>query len=128
MNMAATADLIRHGASLLQEPCPRCGAVQIKFRGRTYCTREDDLNALISGEPPGQEKVPSPKQSKTELGQISSQTTPSPSETALRKMLEEKLERVTKQLDSTSDVDEQSRLLDLISKYLETLQKLKAPS
>jgi formylmethanofuran dehydrogenase subunit E len=49
----------------------------------------------------------------------------SQSSDSVRKLLEEKLSTVSKQLDNTTDVDEQSRLLDLISKYVETLEKLK---
>jgi hypothetical protein len=43
---------------------------------------------------------------------------------SLRKLLEEKLASASKQLEGTTDVSEQSKLLDLISKYLETLEKL----
>ncbi len=53
---------------------------------------------------------------------------PSPATDALRKLMEEKLSELSKQLDTTKDVNEQARLLDLISKYLETLEKVKRAS
>ena len=104
--MATSADLLRRGATLLQEACPKCGGVQIKFKGKVYCLNETDLNELLS--PPTAESP-------------ASQTSPSP----LRKLLEEKLASASKQLESATDVSEQSKLLDLISKYIETLEKLK---
>ena len=45
--MVNTAELIRRGAAILQEPCPRCGAVQIRYKGRNYCTNEDNLNSIL---------------------------------------------------------------------------------
>ena len=118
--MISGADLLRRGATLLQEPCERCGGVQIKFEGKTYCMNEDDLEAVLSPKRPeaGQpvEAVPK-KEAKAPAGESSSES--------LRKLLENKLEIVSKQLDSTIDLEEQAKLLDLISKYVETLGKIK---
>jgi uncharacterized Zn finger protein (UPF0148 family) len=110
---------VRRGASILQEVCPKCGAVQIRYKGKVYCTREDDLSAIDN---PGNQQSPVPEKSL-----ISSNQSPSVSVNTdpVRKLLEEKLNNVSKQLESTNDVEEQSRLLDLISKYVETLEKLK---
>lgn len=68
----------------------------------------DDIEAVLYPKP---ETIPEPKAA--------------PTGSPLRKMMEEKLSAVSKQLDATTDVDEQARLLDLISKYVETLEKLK---
>ncbi|MDG6906166.1 MAG: hypothetical protein JRN20_10325 [Nitrososphaerota archaeon] len=103
--MTTSADLIRRGATLLQEACPKCGGVQLKYRGKIFCLNETDLNELLSTSPQ------------------TSQTS-STGSSSLRKLLEEKMASATKQLEATSDVSEQSKLLDLISKYLETLNKL----
>jgi UPF0148 protein len=118
-----TADLVRKGATILQEPCPRCGSVQIRYKGKVYCTKEDDLNAIDHPSTVSQAStVPSIPRSSDGISQ-SSQNTDS-----VRKMLEEKLNNVSKQLENTSDLEEQSKLLDLISKYVETLDKLKKPA
>src|SRR5271166_3607128 len=121
--MVATAELIRKGAAILQEPCPRCGAVQIRYKGSIYCTNEDEISSnldpKISAEPPS-------SQSKSVItSEKPSSPQPSQSSESLRKLLEEKLDAVSKQLDSTSDLSEQTKLLDLISKYIETLEKLR---
>ncbi|MFI5422265.1 MAG: Sjogren's syndrome/scleroderma autoantigen 1 family protein [Nitrososphaerales archaeon] len=119
----STADLVRKGATILQEPCPRCGSVQIRYKGKVYCTKEDDLNAIDLPSTESQaSSVPSVPRASGGTSQ-SSQNADS-----VRKLLEEKLNNVSKQLESTSDVEEQSKLLDLISKYVETLDKLKKAS
>ncbi len=43
---------------------------------------------------------------------------------SLKKLLHDKLNSVSKELQSAKDVDRQSKLLDLISKYVEILAKL----
>jgi UPF0148 protein len=122
--MALTAELIRKGATILQEPCPRCGSVQIKFKGKTYCTNEDDLNSLLAPESERPRvQVASPIEDAKKIPQASSQATDS-----LKKLLDDKLSNLSKQLDSTTDIEEQAKILELISKYLETLEKLKRTS
>lgn len=107
--MGLSADLLLRGATLLQEACPRCGGVQIRYQGKVYCLAEDNIEEITKAPAaPIQEESPV----KTE------------SSSALKKMLEEKLANVSKQLDASTDIQEQTKLLDLISKYLETLQKL----
>ena len=76
---------------------------------------ESDLDEVLSGKPVVQ---PTTKESNKP------QVTTSESSNSLRKLLEGKLATASKQLEATNDVQEQSNLLDLISKYLETLQKL----
>ncbi len=120
--IATVADLVRRGATVLQAPCPRCGSVQIRYKGKIYCTKEDDLAAIDSSSTQQSAPVEEPS-AKNQNGAASVQL--SQSSDSVRKLLEEKLSTVSKQLDNTTDVDEQSRLLDLISKYVETLEKLK---
>jgi UPF0148 protein len=107
------ADLLRRGATLLREACPRCGGVQIRYQGKVYCIAEDDLDSALAGSP-----RPAVKQEAAKTTMRTEATS------TLRKMLEEKLGAVSKQLESTTDVEEQGKLLDLISKYVEMLEKL----
>ncbi|MHB8567298.1 MAG: Sjogren's syndrome/scleroderma autoantigen 1 family protein [Nitrososphaerales archaeon] len=109
------ADLIRRGAALLGEACPRCGGVQIKYQNMVYCLNEDDLSSVLDPQSEAVQNVPNKPQqssSNTESGD-------------LRRILEEKLGNVSKQLQSSKDPDEQAKLLELISKYVDTLDKLK---
>lgn len=116
--MMSGADLLRRGGTLLQEPCPKCGGVQIRFEGKTYCMNEDDLEAALSPKPAAIQPEPvAKKEQKLPKSDSGSNT--------LRVLLQNKLDVVSKQLDSTTDLQEQAKLLDLISKYIETLEKLK---
>lgn len=149
--VALTADLMRRGATLLNETCPRCGGVQIKYQGKVYCINEDDLSNI--GSPSTSSTVSSSSYSRPESSS-SEQTVrhqglaPNPVNTsspaadttaprtiqpsssserdALKTLLEEKLTKVSQQLENSQDFDQQEKLLDLISKYLETLEKLKS--
>ena|SRR5487761_594932 len=126
--MALTAEMMIKGATLLRESCPKCGGVQIKFQGQTYCTAEDDLETPLSPEgasKPAGETLP---KKETLHEPLTPKVEQSPERGALRGMLERKLETLTKQLETSNDVDEQAKLLDLISKYVETLEKLKKSS
>ena len=140
--VALTADLMRRGATLLNETCPRCGGVQIKFQGKVYCINEDDLSNI--GSPSSSAPSPSSAFSGVAGSSTSGQAvrqpsanpaiprttqTPASSERdTLRILLEEKLAKVSQQLENSQDFDQQEKLLDLISKYLETLEKLKSKS
>ena len=53
---------------------------------------------------------------------------PSPERDALKTLLEEKLAKVSRELENSQDFEQQAKLLELISKYLETLEKLKSDS
>ena len=86
----------------------------MKYQGKVYCLNEDNLDEVLSGKP-----VVQPSIKKDEKKVVASDGSDS-----LRKILEEKLASTSKQLENTNDTQEQSMLLDLISKYLETLQKL----
>jgi uncharacterized Zn finger protein (UPF0148 family) len=135
--VATTADLMRRGATLLNEACPRCGGVQIRYQGKVYCINEDDISGILSSSPSSPSSLKQRQEQHAPIVQPLSPSRPAPVVTspkapesgsekeALKALLEEKLAKVSKQLDSTQDFDQQAKLLDLISKYLETLEKLK---
>ncbi|MDH2900014.1 MAG: Sjogren's syndrome/scleroderma autoantigen 1 family protein [archaeon] len=129
--VTTTADLMRRGATLLNEACPRCGGVQIRYQGKVYCINEYDISSILSSPAPKQE--PSPPIVQPIASQPSrliprsspSESTPGSERDALKNLLEAKLAKVSKELESSQDFDQQAKLLELISKYLETLEKLK---
>lgn len=146
--VALTAELMRRGATLLNDACPRCGGIQIRFKERVYCVNEDDISSVLSGSAQNSNGVPSssspsqasphPRQviqpvaeSREEYFPRSGYSEPDATKATLENedleaLLEEKLDGMSKQLQSSNDLEQQERLLDLISKYLDVLQKLKA--
>jgi uncharacterized Zn finger protein (UPF0148 family) len=109
----------------MDEACPRCGAVQVRYQGRVYCTREDDLSAILSPRGSRAETAHSGVSPASPNGHSKHSSSMGAEQKALRNLLEEKLAKVTKELETSQDLDQQAKLLDLVSKYLETLEKLK---
>ena len=133
LKLSTTADLMARGASLLSEACPRCGGVQIQFRGKVYCINEDDISNITTS-PVQKAADPSPPAPLVQPVVSEQQSVPpltgatdlDSDKGRLKAMLEEKLEKVSKQLENSQDFDQQEKLLGLISKYLDTLSKLKS--
>ena len=121
--IVSSADLLRRGATLLQEACPRCGGVQVRFRGKVYCLNEDDLSELLST---GSTTTGAAVSHAAKLSSESAKSEPKQDSSSLqvRSVLEEKLKRLTKQLEESEDIEQQTKLLELISKYVDTLNKL----
>jgi UPF0148 protein len=92
------------GATLLGEPCPKCGGVQVRYKGRVYCTQHEDLSTVTTVEPLSVESV---------------------SESA-RKVILAKINDAVTSLSSEKDVERQEQLVSMISKCFDTLQKLSA--
>jgi UPF0148 protein len=42
-----TVELMRKGAVMMKEPCPVCNGVQIRYKGKVYCTNHDDLSVAL---------------------------------------------------------------------------------
>ena len=47
-NMQLTVELMRRGAVMMKEPCPLDNGVQVRYKGKVYCTVHDDLDAALS--------------------------------------------------------------------------------
>lgn len=45
--MQLAAELVSKGATMLAEPCPKCGGIQVRFRGRVYCTSHEDIGGVV---------------------------------------------------------------------------------
>ena len=46
--MQLTVELMRRGAVMLKEPCPIDNGVQMRYKGKVFCTTHDDLEAALS--------------------------------------------------------------------------------
>ena len=42
-----TVELMRKGAVMMKEPCQVCNGVQIRYKGKVYCTNHDDLSLAL---------------------------------------------------------------------------------
>lgn len=96
--LAAASEMLRKGATLLSEPCPRCGGVQIKYK--------DEVSCIICGVEKDKAAQPVTKPS------------------SLRDVLEAKALEVAYMLRDERSVERQKELLELLCRYVEILSKL----
>lgn len=93
---------MRRGATLLMEPCKKCGGLQFQYQGNISCLNCDDLSAASTA------------QTVTEHTEH---------DASLSSLVKVKLNKATILLKNEEELDRQSKLADLIIKYLEILSK-----
>ncbi|HEY4673960.1 MAG TPA: autoantigen p27 domain-containing protein [Nitrososphaerales archaeon] len=96
-------ELMGKGATLLRETCPKCGGLQLRYKGRLLCVNEDDLTEA------------------TKIEGVSTADTMG----SLRELIVMKLQEASSNLASERDLDRQLKLADLIRKYVELLKETK---
>ena len=96
------AELVRKGATVMSEPCQQCGSIQVRYRGKVYCTGHEDLSPALKME------------------EVSFDTVVE----EMRDVLLVKLNQTSILLGGERDPAVQDRLISLMSKYFELLQKL----
>lgn len=97
-----TVELMRKGGAMLKEPCPVCNGVQIRYKGRVYCTNHEDLSVAL--------------QAKELLFADVAED--------LRNMLLTKLKESMAIVEREGDAEKLDRLISLMTKYVDLLKKL----
>jgi UPF0148 protein len=100
--MKLAADLVSKGATMLGEPCPKCGGIQVRYRGRVYCTSHDDLSGATSSQALSQEGV----------------------ETQMRDVLLARLGDAAVALTNEKEPEKQKQLVELMAECYDLLQKI----
>ena len=101
--MRLAAGLVSKGATMLAEPCPRDGGIQVRYRGKVYCASHDDLSSITAA-------------AVVSLETVTAQ---------LREVLLTKLNETTAALGTERDATRQDQLVSLAAKYFELLQKVR---
>lgn len=96
--MERGVELLRKGAILLKEPCPKCGGLQVLYKGRKICLKCGNLEEAF--------------------------TSPSDVLSDLKFMLLDKIKATSDKLGSESDLKKQTELVDLLLKYVELFDKV----
>jgi len=97
-----TVELMRKGAVMIKEPCSVCNGVQLRYKGRVYCTNHDDLSVALQAK-----EILFPDVSED-----------------LKNLLLVKLKESMSLLENERDSEKLDRLVSLMSKYVELLRKL----
>ena len=100
--MQLAAELVSKGATMLAEPCPQDGGVQMRYHGKVYCTSHDDLSTITASTAVSYDTVVA----------------------QMREVLLARLNETTAALGTERDPGKQDQLVSLAAKYFELLQKL----
>jgi UPF0148 protein len=96
---------MRKGAVMMKEPCQVCNGVQLRYKGRTYCTNHDDLTAALQAK-----EILFPDVAED-----------------LKNVLLVKLKESMSLLENEKDPEELDKLVALMARYVELLRKLEPP-
>lgn len=100
--MKLAAELVSRGATMMSEPCPQCGGIQVRYRGKVYCTSHEDLSTV-------------------DIPEVVSVETVVP---RMREVLLTRLNEAAAALSVENDAARQDQLVSLMAKCFELLQKL----
>ena len=100
--MSEAIELIRRGGTLLSEACPKCGGLQVRFKGRTLCVNCDDLSEVSRIETFTVEDVVA----------------------NLKDLVLGKVNEASSHLKAEADVEKQSQIASLLLKYMELIEKI----
>lgn len=100
--MKLAVELVRKGATMLGEPCAKCGGVKVSYHGKVYCTGHEDLSSVVATETVSIDVV---------LAEM-------------REVLLSKLNEAASSLGQEKDGARQELLVSLMTKYYDLLEKL----
>ncbi len=98
-------EMLLKGATLLSEPCPYCKGVRVMKEGNALCVN-------CGRTPKKSKKIKTKKGTKKE-------------KTSSLKILEKKLETLSKELEQESDHEKQQKILKSINSLIDSIAKLK---
>jgi uncharacterized Zn finger protein (UPF0148 family) len=98
-------DLMRKGATMLREACPRCGGLQVKYQKRTLCMNCGDLSDAAT----------------------MAETSTVDTLTSLKDLILVKVDQAAVLLRKETDPQRQSDLASLLLKYVELIGRLERP-
>jgi UPF0148 protein len=104
------ASLLLRGATLLNEPCPSCGGVQVRFQNKKICINHCDLQE-VAGAPQKESSIP------TKDDMMST------NRALVKSLIQEKIMLLVQQLRGENDISLQKVRAELIELYLRILEK-----
>jgi UPF0148 protein len=108
------ASLLLKGATLLNEPCPSCAGVQVRFQNKNICINRCDLQD-VAAEPPQKESIPTHDDMMMNTNRD-----------LLKSIIQEKIMLLVQQLRDQNDLSSQKARAELIELYLRILEKAEA--
>jgi UPF0148 protein len=112
-SLKEAAELLRKGASLLKEPCPQCGGVLLFYQGSYLCP-----TCGAVAEKAAELSQKSTKTSQKDVGELEVLS-------LIEKAILSKLTELSSRSQSSSNLDEELKYVDLLKAYLELLNLVK---
>src|SRR5687768_2425791 len=138
-NIKSAADLLLKGGTLLSDSCSKCKGVQVRYKDETICvscgrkikeTTDKDVTQQqqqieYEQEQQQQHSIPDSNLPKKKEFKVPTVFDSSITNTMYTKIITDKINFLITTLENETDILIQNTKLDLISKYLEVLDKLK---
>ena len=139
-NIKSAADLLIKGGTLLSDSCTKCNGVQVRYKDETICvscgrkikdTTKSDVMQQQQQQQIGNEQqeqqhsITSTNLSKKNEFKVTTVFDSSITNIIYTKIINDKINFLITTLEKENDILIQNTKLDLISKYLEVLDKLK---
>ncbi len=102
--MQLTVELMRRGAVMMKEPCALDNGVQMRYKGKVYCTTHDDLDAALSAK-------------EITFGDVA---------VTMTDMLLIKIKENMASLQNEKDPQKQDQIVSLMAKCVDLLNKLES--
>jgi uncharacterized Zn finger protein (UPF0148 family) len=138
-NIKSAADLLLKGGTLLSDSCAKCKGVQVRYKDETICVScgrkiKETTNIDVTQqqqqiedeqEQQQQHSIPDSNLLKKKDFKVPTVFDSSSTNTMNTKIITDKINFLITTLENENDILIQNTKLDLISKYLEVLDKLK---
>jgi uncharacterized Zn finger protein (UPF0148 family) len=136
-NIKSAADLLLKGGTLLSNSCENCGGIQVRFKENIVCVScGRKVKEISVSQFEEEQKTKSPSNNNNDSGLSKEMKVQSKFEVSssgggdvrlrtCEKVITKKITLLITSLENDSDIIIQNTKLDLVSKYLEVLDKLK---
>lgn len=119
----SAASLLVKGGTLTNEPCPKCGGVQVRLADKTTCINCG--NEVKAGAAAAAAAIAQPPKAE-EKAAPAPQAPSSPYLSSAASLIEEKIALLAAEIRSESDISLQKQKAELLESYLRILEKTKS--
>jgi UPF0148 protein len=119
----SAASLLVKGGTLTNEPCPKCGGVQVRLADKTTCINCG--NEVKAGAAAAAAAIAQPPKAE-EKAAPAPQAPSSPNLSSAASLIEEKIALLAAEIRSESDISLQKQKAELLESYLRILEKTKS--
>ena len=132
-NIKSAADLLLKGGTLLSSSCAKCGGVQVRYKEETVCVScgrkikemSTETQQMEEEEQQQQQQHSIPDSNLSKESKVPTIFDAHITNISYSKIITDKINFLISTLENENDILIQNTKLDLISKYLEVIDKLK---